>query len=128
MSIDRIEKTVKFAQHWLDHYRKQRSTLRTSTTPMTYVHVRCLCRNCGNECIDRASISGAGNVRFYETSPPGYCYDCRDVLADYGYYDDWEEEEDETYICEFCGAEYGDDWSMCSCYDDDVDFNEYGVG
>jgi hypothetical protein len=124
MSIERIEKLVKYAPYMLVHYRGLVRTFRPAAPRLTYVHLRCQCVNCGNECIDQADVTALGTVRFLEVSPSGYCFDCRSVLADYGYYDEFDEDDEDdeygrTYTCDSCGGEYGDGWSTCICDDDD---------
>ncbi len=49
------------------------------------------------------------------------CDRCWEVRGDYLRMDDWDEfdeEEDEIYTCEFCGGEYGDGWATCICHDE----------
>lgn len=48
------------------------------------------------------------------------CDRCWEVREQYlgMMYDEYEEEEEEVYTCEFCGGEYGDGWATCICYDE----------
>jgi hypothetical protein len=66
------------------------------------------CRQCGNKLTEREASEGT------------ICDRCWEVRSDYLRildYDEFDEEEDEIYTCEFCGGEYSYDggWSTCDC-------------
>lgn len=68
------------------------------------------CRQCGNKLTEREASEGT------------ICDRCWEVRSDYLRildYDEFEEEEDDIYTCEFCGGEYSYDggWSTCDCPD-----------
>ena len=122
MAIHRIEEVIKGAAETQQYYEDLRVNLHGATPRITYTHVRCECANCGNACIDQAILDECGRIRFYTSSPPNHCMDCLEVLADYSYFDDWEEDEEmfQVFTCETCGGEYGDGWSTCTCDDDEA--------
>lgn len=119
MAIHRIEVVVREAVETQRYYEVLRVNLHGATPRITYAHTRCVCANCGNHCIDQGAFDENGRVRFFSASPPDHCMDCLNVLANYGHYDEWEEDEGmfQVFTCETCDGEYGDGWSTCTCDD-----------
>jgi hypothetical protein len=74
---------------------------------------------------DGSVCSHCMNPLYGEELNRGVCDRCLDVMNDYDHIYDYDEFDDDdeygrTYTCETCGGEYGDGWSTCTCYDDDV--------